>query len=145
MLWERGKAYPQELRERVMLAADEGGRVNQIARRFTVSVSYVSKVLSRRTKTGETSARPQVNHVPAKLAAHQAALREKVQAEPDLTLAELQTWLAKEHQLSVSVRVVWKTLRRLGITRKKSFSTPPSRIGPTSPMPAPHGALAKPR
>lgn len=144
MLWKRGKAYPQERRERVMLAADEGGRVNQIARRFKVSVSYVSKVLSRRAEAGETAARPQVNHVPAKLAAHEPALQTKLQTEPDLTLAELQVWLVKEHKLSVSVRVIWKTLRRLGITRKKSSSTPPSRIAPTSPKPALHGVITKP-
>jgi transposase len=96
MLWKRGRAYPQELRERVMVAADEGGRVGQIARRFKVSASYVSKVLSRRAKTGETAARPQVNHVLTKLAAHQAALRAKVQADPDLTLAELQAWVVKD-------------------------------------------------
>ena len=90
MLWKRGKPYPQELRERVILASDEGARVGQIAKRFKVSVSYVSKVLARRTKTGETTARPQVNHVPAKLAEHEAAIRDKLQAERDLTLAELQ-------------------------------------------------------
>lgn len=143
MLWKRGKAYPQELRERVLVAADEGGRVNQIARRFNVSVSYVSKVLGRRTKTGETDARPQINHVPAKLTAHEAALRAKLQAEPDLTLAELRAWLAKEHKLSVSVRVIWKALRRLGITRKKRASMPPSRIDPMLSRPARHGALAR--
>lgn len=145
MLWKRGSAYPQELRERVMLAADEGGRVNQIARRFKVSVSYVSKVLGRREKTGETSARPQVNHVPAKLAPHEAALRAKVAAEPDLTLAELQAWLAKDHRVSISVRVLWKTLRRLNITRKKSSSTRPSRTGRMLPSSAPRGAFVSPR
>lgn len=145
MLWQRGKAYPQELRERVLVAADGGGRVNQIARRFNVSVSYVSKVLSRRTKTGETGARAQVNHVPARLVAHEAALRAKLEAEPDLTLAELRAWLGKEHKLPVSVRVIWKTLRRLGITRKKRPSTRPNRIDPTLPRLARHGASVRPR
>ncbi len=145
MLWKRGKAYPQELRERVMQAADEGARVGQIAKRFKVSVSYVSKVLARRSRTGETTARPQVNHVPAKLAAHEAAIRDKLKAERDLTLAELQAWLAKEHAVTVSVRVIWKTLGRLNITRKKSSSMPPSRIGQTSPRPVPLGASIRPR
>ena len=48
MLWTRGKAYPQELRERVLVAYDEGDRVGRIARRFKVSVSYVSKVIGCR-------------------------------------------------------------------------------------------------
>ena len=145
MLWKRGKAYPQELRDRVILAADEGIPVGQIAKRFKVSVSYVSKVLSRRAKTGETTARAQVNHVPAKLAEHEAAIRDKLRAERDLTLAELQAWLAKEHAVTVSVRVICKTLKRLNITRKKSSSTPPNRIGPMLPRRVLHGAFVRPR
>ena len=58
MLWQRGKSYSQDLRSRVLVAADEGARVGQIALTLRVSVSYVSKVLGRRL-TGEVSARPQ--------------------------------------------------------------------------------------
>lgn len=130
MLWKRGKTYPQELRERVLSAYDDGGRVSQIARRFKVSVSYVSKVVSRREKTGETTARPQVNHVPAKLAGHHDAIQSKLKTDTDMTLGELQAWLAKEHEVSVSVPVIHKTLGRMKITRKKSCSAPPNRIGP---------------
>jgi len=45
MLWQRGKSYSQDLRERVFAAADDGEPVGQIARLLRVSVSYVSKVL----------------------------------------------------------------------------------------------------
>jgi hypothetical protein len=38
MLWQRGKAYSQDLRERVFAAADDGQRVGQIARLLRVSV-----------------------------------------------------------------------------------------------------------
>jgi hypothetical protein len=43
MLHKRGKAYSQDLRERVFATADEGARVGQIAGLLRVSVSYVSK------------------------------------------------------------------------------------------------------
>src|SRR5689334_17332352 len=86
MLWTRGKAYPQELRGRVLVARDEGGRVGQIAGRFKVSVSYVSKVISRREKSGETAARPQINHMPAKLADYREAIQRKLNADTDMTL-----------------------------------------------------------
>lgn len=142
---ETWEGIPQELRDRVILAADEGIPVGQIAKRFKVSVSYVSKVLNRRAKTGETTARPQVNHVPAKLAAHGTAIRDKLRAERDLTLTELQAWLAKQHAVTVSVRVICKTLKRLNITRKKSSSTPPNRIGPMLPRRVLHGAFVRPR
>jgi hypothetical protein len=67
MLWQRGRAYSQDLRDRVFAAADAGTPVGQIADMLLVSGSYVSKVLIRRCQTGETAARPQCCHVPAKL------------------------------------------------------------------------------
>ena len=44
MLWQRGKAYSQDLRARVFAAADDGEPVGRIATLLRVSVSYVSKV-----------------------------------------------------------------------------------------------------
>jgi hypothetical protein len=58
MLWRRGKSYSQDLRERVFAAADDGEPVGRIATVLRVSVSYVSKVLSRRRLTGQTTVRP---------------------------------------------------------------------------------------
>ena len=144
MLWQRGKSYPQELRERVLAAYDDGDPMGEIAERFTVSVSYVSKVVRRREKTGETTARPQVNHVPAKLAGHHEVIQSKLKTDTDMTLEELQTWLEKEHSVSVSIRVIHKTLGRMKITRKKSSSMPPNRIGPMSPRRVPTGAPVYP-
>jgi len=69
--------------------------------------------------SGESTARPQVSHVPPKLLAQHEAIRLKLKAEPDRTLAELQAWLRAEHQLSIGVRGMWKTLRQLDLTRKK--------------------------
>jgi transposase len=54
MVWRRGQAYGQDLRDRVFLLADEGYGVVEIADTLRVSVSYVSKVLGRRRTTGET-------------------------------------------------------------------------------------------
>ena len=45
MLWKRGRAYAQDLRERVFAASDAGLRVGQIAEALFVAISYVSKAL----------------------------------------------------------------------------------------------------
>ena len=50
MAWKSGKPYAQDLRDRVFLAADDAIPVGQIAERLSVSISYVSKVLSRRRR-----------------------------------------------------------------------------------------------
>lgn len=74
MQWWRGKAYSQDLRERVFALCDAGNAVGEIADALCVSTSYVSKALGRRRDTGETSARPQRCHVPPKLSGlHRAA------------------------------------------------------------------------
>jgi transposase len=128
MLWQRGKAYSQDLRERVLASADEGGQVGQIARLLRVSVSYVSKVVGRRRTTGETAARPQRGHLRPKLAEWHGAIRDQVSARPDMTLEELRAWLLATHQVSASVGLIWHTLATLGLTLKKSHSGRLSRI-----------------
>ncbi len=53
-----GRAYSQDLRERVIASVDCGTGAYAAASIFRVSVSYVYKVLGRRKRTGETRARP---------------------------------------------------------------------------------------
>ena len=64
-----GKAYSQDLRERVMAAVDSGTGAYAAAAIFRVSVSYIYKVLGRRERTGETRARPWAGGPKPKLAA----------------------------------------------------------------------------
>jgi transposase len=132
MLFRRGKAYSQDLRGRVFAAAEEGGRVGQIARGLRVSVSYVSKVLSRRDNTGETTARPQRCHLTPKLADLHQAIRKQVAARPDATIAELRAWLLATHEVAASDGLVCQTLAELDLTRKKSRFARPNRIAPIS-------------
>jgi transposase len=119
MLWRHGKAYSQDLRARVLAAADEGERVGQIATMLRVSVSYVSKVLSRRQRTGVATALPQRCHVPRKLAPLHDAIRARVLACPDATLAELRNWLQTTHHVTASTGLLCKTLAALELTYKK--------------------------
>lgn len=145
MAWRRGRAYSEDLRLRILAAADDGARVGQIATLFRVSVSYVSKVLSRRRGTGEITARPQRCHLTPKLAALHEAIRAEVAARPDATLAELCRWLSEKHQVRASEGLMHTTLvRRLGLTLKKSRCAPPSRTARISPPRAPNGASVRP-
>lgn len=85
------------------------------------SVSYVSKVLTRRRLTGEIAARPQRCHVPPKLADHHDVVRERVKQKPDATIAERRTWLRETHKISVSTGVMHMTLIQLKLTLKKTL------------------------
>ena len=134
MLWERGKAYSQDLRERVFAAWDAGLRVGEIADQLLVSVPYVSKTLARERRTGERTARPQRSHLTPKLAVHYDMIREHVVANPDVTLAELQVWLCDVHNVSASVGLICTTL-----TVKKSPCGRLSRSGRMLPRREPNG------
>ena len=136
MAWKSGRPYAQDLHERVFMAADEAIPVGQIAERLSVSISYVSRVLSRRHRTGERAARPQRCHVPRKLAPYHTAIREQVKARPDATLKELRAWLLETHKVSASIKLIWETLAQLRLTLKKD----PARGGaePTGRGPGPN-------
>jgi transposase len=144
MAWKRGRAYAQDLRDRVFLAADAASPVGRIAEALSVSISYVSKVLSRRRRTGEIAAKPQCCHVPRKLTEYHTALRERVKARPDATLEELRTWLLETHKVSASATLIWETLAQLRLTLKKRPCTLPSRTGRTLPRHARSGVRHNP-
>jgi transposase len=119
MLYQRGKAYSQDLRDRVFAVSDDGERVGEVADLLRVSVPYVSKVLTRRRTTGETTARTQRSHKPPKLAPFYAAMREYVAEHGDTTIERLRGWLLATHPIKARVGLIWHTLRLLGLTLKK--------------------------
>jgi transposase len=143
MEWRQGQAYSQDLRDRVLAAVDRGMPVYEAAPVFRVSVSYIYKALARRRETGENSARPQRSHTPPLLVDHHGVIERQVAERPDATLAELRAWLLAAHGVAVSQGCMWSTMKRLGLTRKKSRSARPSRTARTSPAPARSGGTAR--
>jgi transposase len=140
-----GRAYSQDLRDRVMAAVDGGAGAYAIAPLFQVSVSYIYKALGRRRATGETRARPSGGGPKPRLAEHDEALRHRVRAAPDATLAELQASLVAERGVKVSLGCLWKRFQHLDLTLKKRRSARPSRIAQTSLRPARTGVPGRAR
>ena len=128
-----GKPYSQDLRERVIAAVDTGTCAYVAAPLFRVSVSYIYKALIRRRITGEVTAHRSGGGPKPKLAPHDDALRERIAAEPDITLAELQAWLLAERKVKVSVGCLWNRLNFLKLSLKKvgaSCRAGSARCGP---------------
>lgn len=119
-MWRSGRAYSQDLRDRVLRAIDEGGKAYDVAGLFNVSVSYIYKALSRRRATGETSARAQRSHRVSKLEPLHRAIAAEAKRRPDATLEELRRWLEATHATRVSLGTMHNTLVCLGLTFKKS-------------------------
>ena len=123
------KPYSMDLRERVVAACDaRDGTREQIAARFSVSVSWVRDLLRRRRETGSIAPRPRGGGRPPAFDAEAAGrLREAVRADDDATLKEL----AGASGVSCCASAVHRALARLGITRKKSRGGRPSRTAPS--------------
>ena len=129
MAWRRGQALGQDLRDRVL--ADAGRPAREVAARFGVSASYVVKARQRLRDQGDAAARPQRNRVAPRLAGHEEAIRAELARRPSATCAELRDWAAAERGVAVGSTAVWRTLARLGLTRKKSRSGRRSRTART--------------
>jgi transposase len=111
------KALSKDLRERILAAVDnlEGSR-REIARRFRVDVSTITRLLQLRRQTDSIEPRPRGGcKSPALDQAALERLRRLVEADPDATLEQLREGLG----VGGSIMIVWRGLRKLGITRKK--------------------------
>ena len=122
------KAYSLDLRTRVAATCAQPGRTGPaVAAQFSVSVSFVEKLLHRQRTTGSVAALPPR---PGPAPDLDARAREEVRAclrqEPNATLAELRTWLAALGGPAVSQSTLWRAVQALGWRRKKRASTPPS-------------------
>ncbi len=108
MHWTSGRAYSQDLRDRVLAAVDAGEAVRTVVPRFGVSVSYVYKALIRRRRSGELSARTVRGRPPRKLAAHESAVEAFMSAKQGATLEDLRRHLFETRAVSVSLGAVWR-------------------------------------
>jgi len=99
---------------------------HEIADEFAVSQSFIEKLLRRWHCTGSSAALPHAGGQTHLLQAHDATVQQLVAAQPDVTLAELQTRLAVTTKLQVSVPTLCRSLQRLRLRRKKSLSHPAS-------------------
>ena len=120
------KSYGDDLRRKLLQAHDRGeGTLEQLAERFSVSVPWAWKISAQRKRSGQMERVEQRRGTVRKVTAEvEQRLRGWVQAQPDLTLAELQQKLAKAHHLQVSIGRLWQVLRQMGLRLKKSHSTP---------------------
>jgi transposase len=124
------KAYPVELRERVVEAVDQQhGTVSEIAQIFGVTERYVYKLLKQRHERGDLSPLPHGGGARPKLSEEKkrkvVALVARV---PDATLAELREEIKKRLRIKVSRGTVWNLLDSLGLPRKKR---PAALVRPT--------------
>ena len=121
------RAYDNDLRRKYLEAHDRGeGSLEELAVRFGVSVAWGWKVSAARKRTGQMERVLGRPGRPSKVTPeHMTQLDGWVQAQPDVTLAELQH-LFLQQGLRLSTGRLWQLLRKLNLRLKKSRSTPPN-------------------
>ena len=110
-------AYSNDLRLKVVQAADGGQSQAEVARRFGVGERSVRRFLERRARTGDVSASKTGPKEPTKLTPQDdALLREQVRLKPGVTAKE---WVAMLDG-KVVISTVCRRLIKLGLSLKKS-------------------------
>jgi transposase len=111
------KPLSNDLRERILHAVDHGeGSRRELAARFAVNPSTITRLLQLRRQTGSFEPRPHAGGTEPTLDQDGLdRLRALVEEAPDATLAALRRGLG----IDGGIMIVWRGLRKLGITRKK--------------------------
>lgn len=113
-----GKAISRDLRERILAAYDNGeGTQEDLAARFVVSQSFISRFLKRHREGGSLDPTPPPGR-PSKIPQAEP-FEELVNMHADATLEELAALYTQEIGSPVSHMTIQRGLRRFGLTRKK--------------------------
>jgi transposase len=119
------KAYPQELRERVVAAYEQKiHSLSEVAELFGVGLTFLKTMLKRHRKGESLAPLPVGGSSPSLDDSHLAMLRAAVETSQDATLEELQEFLAAECEVGVSRPTVCRALQKLDLPRKKKVSWP---------------------
>lgn len=111
-------AFSMDLRKRIVADCDAGMTVRAVADKFQVTDRVIFKLLERRRETGSIAPLKGKVGRKRKLELKRDEIIQAVNNNSSLTLQEL----ISELDLPVSVSTLWKSLKRWGISLKKSPS-----------------------
>lgn len=137
-------AFSMDLRRRVVDRCDQGHGTKAVAELFGVAASWVRRLKQRRREDGSIAPRPSGGDRRSRLdQAARMRLAQQVKHQPDATLEQLRQWCVAELKVNCSIMAVWRALKKLGFSFKKSRCGRPSRIGPMSSSNASNGRPAR--
>ncbi len=114
------KAYPVELRDRLVRAVEGGMAQTEVARVFAVSPRTIRRSLAQHRAGGDLTPGQSPGR-PPRIGPDQAdALRAQVATHPDATLADHCRLWADKRGVAVSVATMSRAIRGLAITVTKS-------------------------
>ena len=116
---QMARPLSHDLRIRIVKAVDAGSTYQEVATRFAVSVSCVSKIVRRWRRTGSLEPGQMGGWKEHALAMHEEVIRKIIAARSDITLDELRAALAQT-SIHVGRSTIWRFLQLHRMKRKKS-------------------------
>jgi transposase len=139
------KTYGEDLRGRVLAAVEGGMSRRAAAERFKVGISTAINWVRAWREDGRSAAKPKGGDTRShRIEAHREAILSAIEAQKDITLAELASLLAQDQGVRVGASTVHRFLVRHRITLKKSRRTRASRNARTWPGAGRRGSTASP-
>ena len=120
------RTYSLDLRERVVKDREAGMSSKAVAKKYSVSRSWIDGILKQRRETGSIAPKEYKHGPKLKLAPYEQEVRQLVADHPDATLEELHAMLPNKE--NVTCVTLHNFLRRLKITWKKRLSMLPNNI-----------------
>lgn len=120
------KAYSLDLRQKVIDAHNrQEGSQRELAKRFSVSLSFIQDLLKRYREDGTIAPREHGGGASTQLNEEQVALVERmVEGDNDAILVELGERLEQQSGVRLSRATMGRLTQKLLLTRKKSRSMP---------------------
>jgi transposase len=131
-------AISMDLRKRIFEARESGETTAEVAERFSVCTSFVRRLMQRYRETGSLAV-----PVTGKKRGRKFAFSEQDLERLGNLVAEKPDWTPRElgEELGFDVKplTVWRALRRLDLTYKKSQYFPQNKKGQMSKKPGKNG------
>ena len=113
------KPYSDDLRRRVIEAAQDGASIAETVEQLGISVSSVVRFRRLHRETGSIRPAQFGGYKGYALAAHEERVRQLVEEQPDMSLAEMKGVLAKE-KVKVAQSSIFRFLHHLKLGFKKN-------------------------
>jgi transposase len=123
-----------DLRKRIVLAYEYGDKTrDEVAEQFEVGRASVNRLVRRYRESGSVEPSPHGGGKPRKMTSRgEKVLRALVEERPDATISEFVRLMVERARLTLSTSTMSRELARLGLSRKKSPSSPPNSSRPAS-------------
>ena len=118
------KAYSTDLRERIVIAINQGQSAYEVAERFNVSPRTVWRYAQQHREQGHLNPKPRKGREPLLTPEQQLAFRQQLDDHPNLTYPERAELFEQEHGVALSGPTISRWVRRLRYSRKKSGNGP---------------------